>query len=110
MSRSGRTASYALDRADRRGCSPSNPWRPTSSVRSNLNFGSDTQIAKGQHDFSRDRGVKTLMNASDECISKNRAQENKRGIRGPFDEHHEAQAVIRAPKCNSKAAGCMPHC
>src|ERR1700741_616962 len=38
MSRLARTHPHALDRADRRGCGPSNPWRPTSSVRSNLDF------------------------------------------------------------------------
>jgi hypothetical protein len=41
FAREGR-ARHALDRADRRRCCPSDPWRPTSSIRSNPDFGSDT--------------------------------------------------------------------
>jgi hypothetical protein len=37
---------YNTDRAVRRGCCASDPWRATLSVRSNLDFGSDNRRAR----------------------------------------------------------------
>jgi hypothetical protein len=71
---------------------------------------SKTDIAKGQHEFSRDRDVETVVNASDECIGQNRAQENERGKHGPFGEQRQTQAVVRAPQRNPKPIEFMPLC
>ena len=52
--------------------------------------------------------IDTMMNASNECIGQDRAQENKWGKRDAFDKQRETQTVVRTPQRDPKSVEFVP--